>query len=261
MIEPAPGPAPEPEQGDAQNDNVNSKNLFSAKYVPKWKSMTSSKMPFKVIMDMKEDLKDSQHGGVVIPKNMARHIRFFDNRWFTDDERKDFHLYNGFNNGGSGDPKHKKISVLGLVLSFEEKTGNLVLTDSDFEESKKIFSDLSSSMKGSIIGQVEGVHGKAVRRRSKLVNVPPAPTIKACKTIFSNALRFDPTGGKCLHFTAITEGTIYVMFAVSPAKPDSRYTVRIADDRVDIYKVWCSCFVSRNIMCILQLIALVFEFA
>ncbi len=196
--------------------------------------MTTTKMPFKITIDMKEDLKDSQQGGVVIPKNMARHIRFFDNRWFTDDEKKVVHLYNGFKNGGSGDPKNRKISVLGLVLSFEEKTGRLVLTDSDFEESKKIFPDLSSSLKGSIIGQVEEDHGKAVRRRS---DVEEAPKINTCKVMFSNALRFDPTGGKCLHFTAITEGTIYVVFAVSPAKPKSQYTVRIANDRVDIYKV------------------------
>ena len=183
---------------------------------------------------MKEDLKDSKNGDVVIPKNMARRIRFLDNRWFTDDGKKVLHLYNGFNNGGSGNPKNRKISVLGLVLSFEEKTGNLVLTDSDFEESKKIFPDLSISMKDSIIGQVETDYGQAVRRRS---DVEAAPKINTCNVLFSNALRFDPTGGKCLHFTAITEGTMYVMFAVSPAKAESRYTVRIANDRVDIYKV------------------------
>ena len=246
-----PGPAPNP--ADTSNDEGDLKDLLSVKEVPKWNSMTTSKMPFKVVIDMKEDLKDSQHGVVVIPKNMARRIRFLDNRWFTDDEKKVVHLYNGFNNGGSSNPKNRKISVLGLVLSYEEKTGRLVLTDNDFKESKRIFPDLSSSMKGSIIGQVEADHGRAVRRRSKLVDgssPAPAPAIKTCKIMFSNALRFDPTGGKCLHFTAITEGTIYVMFAVSPAKPESRYTVRIANDRVDIYKVLCNCFVSRKFACI-----------
>lgn len=188
---------------------------------------------------MKEDLKDSQHGGVVIPKNMVRRIRFLGNRWFTDDERNVLHLYNGFNNGGSGDPQNKKISVLGLVLSFEEKTGRLVLADNDFKASKKIFPGLNSNMKGSIIGQVEANRGKKVKHRSKLMDAsaPPAPKIRTCDVMFSNALRFDPKGGKCLHFTAITSGTIYVMFAVSPGKPQSQYTVRIANDRVDIYKV------------------------
>lgn len=226
------------------NDDADSNELFTVKGVPTWKSLTTTRMPFRIIIDMKEDLKDSQHGGVVIPKNMVRRIRFLDSRWFTDDERKVLHLYNGFDNGGSGDPKNKKISVLGLVLSFEEKTGRLVLTDSDFKASKKIFPGLNSNMKGSIIGQVEANRGKTVRRRSKLVDASapapapaPAPAIKTCKVMFSNALRFDPKGGKCLHFTAITSGTIYVMFAVSPGKPHSQYTVRIANDRVDIYKV------------------------
>ena len=232
----------------APNDNSDSKELLRVKGVPTWKSLTTTRIPFKVTIDMKEDLKDSQHGGVVIPKNMVRRIRFLDNRCFTDDERKAFHLYNGFDNGGTGDPKNKKISVLGLVLSFEEKTGRLVLTDSDFKTSKKIFPGLNSNMKGSIIGQVEANRGKTVRRRSKLrdASAPaPAPAIKTCKVMFSNALRFDPKGGKCLHFTAITGGTIYVMFAVSPGKLHSQYTVRIAKDRVDIYKVACSYFVAE----------------
>lgn len=230
----------------APNDNSDSKELLRVKGVPTWKSLTTTRMPFKVIIDMKEDLQDSLHGGVVIPKNMVRRVRFLDNRWFADDERKAFHLYNGFDNGGSGDPKNKKISVLGLVLSFEEKTGRLVLTDSDFKASKKIFPGLSSNMKGSIIGQVEANRGKTFRRRSKLTDASaPAPNITTCKVMFSNALRFDPKGGKCLHFTAITSGTIYVMFAVSPGKVHSQYTVRIANDRVDIYKVACSSFVAE----------------
>lgn len=222
----------------AQNDTSDSKELLRVKGGPSWKSLITTRIPFKVIIDMKEDLKDSQHGGVVIPKNMVRRIRFLDNRWFTDDERNVLHLYNGFNNGGSGKPQNKKISVLGLVLSFEEKTGRLVLTDSDFKASKKIFPGLNSNMKGSIIGQVEANRGKKVKRRSKLMDASnPAPAIRTCNVMFSNALRFDPKGGKCLHFTAITSGTIYVMFAVSPGKPQSQYTVRIANDRVDIYKV------------------------
>ena len=60
-------------------------------------SLTTTRVPFKVIVDTKEDLKDSQHGSVVIPKNIKRRIRFLGNR--SDDERNVFHLYNAFNNG------------------------------------------------------------------------------------------------------------------------------------------------------------------
>ncbi|XP_068693345.1 uncharacterized protein [Montipora foliosa] len=231
-------PAAGPEPSFAPSNNAEFQDLLSVKDVPQWKSLTTTRVPSKVIIDMKESLKDSKHGGVVIPKNMVRRIRFIDNRWFTDDKKRIVHFYNGFNNGGSGNPRNKKISVLGLVLSFQEKTGRLVLTDSDFEESKKIFPDLSSNMKGSIIGRMETDHEKAAGRRSDpAASAAPAPAITACKVMFSNALRFDPKGtGKCLHFTAISEGTIYVVFAVSPAKPDSQYTVRIANNRVDMYK-------------------------
>ena len=162
----------------APNDDSNSKELLRVKAVPTWKSLTTTRMPFKVIVDMKEDLKYSQHGRVGIPKNIKRHIRFLDNRWFTDDERN-------VNYGGSGEPKNKKTSVLGLALSFEEKTGRLVLTDSDFKTSKKIFPGLNSNMRGSIVGQVEANRGKTVRRRSKLTDASaPASPLKHVKLCF-----------------------------------------------------------------------------
>ncbi|PFX30293.1 hypothetical protein AWC38_SpisGene4891 [Stylophora pistillata] len=103
---------------DANNNKQN--DLFSIKDVPKWEELNKAKSRFKVKIDMQKDLKEPQHGRVIISKNMERRIRFFENRWFTESKRKVFHLYNGFGNGGSGNPKNKKISVLGLVLSFEE---------------------------------------------------------------------------------------------------------------------------------------------
>ena len=56
---------------------------------------------------------------------------------------------------------------------------------------------------------------------------------------WSNALRFDPTDteGKCLHFTASTAGTLFVIFAALPKEPESRYLVEISPEGVYIYKV------------------------
>ena len=162
---------------------VSNDDVMLKRNVPQWKALTTNKGPFKVILDMKEDLKDPLHGSVVIPKEfdsstiigslMTREESSICTMALTMEEAATL--------------KNKKISVLGLVLSFEEKTGRLVLADSDYEASKKIFATLNSMMKGSIVGQVEVGSGKAFKRQNS-----PAPSITPCNVMFSNALRFDP---------------------------------------------------------------------
>ena len=60
-----------------------------------------------------------------------------------------------------------------------------------------------------------------------------------CHVQWSNSLRFDPTdgGGKCLHFTAATEGSLFVVFSALPKDKNTWYYVEITPQRVAIYKV------------------------
>lgn len=64
-----------------------------------------------------------------------------------------------------------------------------------------------------------------------------------CNVKWSNALRFDPSGeGRCLHFTASTKGTVFVIFSVIPKDKDTWYYVQISPYGVGIFKVtWNYC--------------------
>lgn len=77
-----------------------------------------------------------------IPRNMSRLVKYTDGKWLTGEEDGSFHLYNAFNNGGSGDARKHKMSIFGLVLSYNEKSGGLELSPNDFEASKQFFPNL-----------------------------------------------------------------------------------------------------------------------
>lgn len=62
-----------------------------------------------------------------------------------------------------------------------------------------------------------------------------------CKVKWSNALRFKPTGvGRCLHFTASTKGTVFVIFSVIPNDKDTWYYVEMSPYGVGVLKVGSS---------------------
>ena len=145
-----------------------------------------------------------------------------------------FHLYGGFNNGNSNKTDLKKLSILGLVLTYDEGDGSLALLGGDFEESKKFFPTLTEDMKGVKLARTELPYEKANKRSSDTVTAK-----EPCQVKWSNALRFDPTDteGKCLHFTASSDGTIFVVFAALPKNHKSRYYVEISPDKAAIYKV------------------------
>ncbi|XP_078598221.1 uncharacterized protein LOC144874190 [Branchiostoma floridae x Branchiostoma japonicum] len=58
-----------------------------------------------------------------------------------------------------------------------------------------------------------------------------------CNVKWSNAHRLDPTtGGKCIHFTAASEGDIFVVFAGIPQKHETWLYVQISPEGVALYK-------------------------
>ena len=138
-------------------------------------------------------------------------------------------------NGNSGDPTKRKISILGLVLSYNQKTGGLELQPADFEVSKKFFPNLHDTFVWQRLATVveeSAVVSMRADKRETLANPP-------CHVQWSNSLRFDPTdgGGKCLHFTAATEGSLFVVFSALPKDKNTWYYVEITPEKVAIYKV------------------------
>lgn len=198
---------------------------------PLWSTITKQNNVFRVSFDLLNGLPNAFREAFNLEHNTSRLVRFYDNMWYTSDRDGSFHLYGGFNNGKSDNTAHKKVSILGLVLTFNEADGTLLLSKSDFEESQKHFPTLTEDMKGAKLARLEIPYAKPVKRSSTAK--------QPCQVKWSNALRFDPTDakGKCLHFTASAAGSIFVVFAALPKDSSSRYYVEISPDKVAIYKV------------------------
>lgn len=202
--------------------------------VPTWKEVTQPSSTIKVTFDMENDLARGLDGAVKIQKNMTREVRFTRGRWFTADEDGKFHMYSGYRNGKTAELKKEKLSIFGLVLSYNSKYGSLELSDEDFNESKKIYPTLREEMVGFPLARVSRTHSDSL---SPLKRTSPA--VKPCNVKWSNALRLDPTttGGRCLHFTASSAGDMFVIFATVPSQRTSWYYVQIGVNKVAIYKV------------------------
>ena len=182
---------------------------------------------------MKKDLTGIEDYS--IPRNMSRLVKYTDGKWLTGEEDGTFHLYNAFNNGGTGDAKKRKMSIFGLVLSYNEKSGGLELIRADFEASKQFFPNLHEFLAGRTLVRA-AIETNAV---SKVASKREAMASAPCNVKWSNALRFDPTdsNGKCLHFTAASEGKMFVVFSTLPKDKSSWYYTEITPERVPIYKV------------------------
>lgn len=202
---------------------------------PTWKEVTQANATIRVTFDMENDLARGMDGAVKIQKNMTREVRFKHGRWYTADEGGKFHMYSGYRNGKTAQLKKQKLSIFGLVLTYNSNDGSLELSDEDFNESKEIYPTLREEMIGFPLARVNRMHSDSP---NPVKRTPPAAPIP-CNVKWSNALRLDPTttGGRCLHFTASSAGGTFVIFAVVPSKRSTWYYVQIGVHKVAIYKV------------------------
>ena len=221
----------------SKDQNTDSQNDFLANtQVPTWKEITQQGTTIKVTFDMDSDLAGGSDGLVKIPRNMTRDVRFARGRWFTADKDGKFHMYSGYRNGNSAELKRHKLSILGLVLSYNSKYGSLELSDEDVNVSKEIYPTLSQELVGLSLARVYLVHSDSVGSMKRSTE---EPAVIPCNVKWSNALRFDPTttGGRCLHFTASSAGDMFVVFAAVPRQLQTWYSVQIGVENVAIYKV------------------------
>lgn len=203
--------------------------------VPTWKDVLQANTTVRVTFDMEYDLARGMDGVVKIQKNMTREVRFKRGRWYTADEDGKFHMYSGYRNGKTSQLKKQKLSIFGLVLSYNSKDGSLELSEEDFNESKKIYPTLREEMIGFPLARVSRTHSNSLNPLKRTPSAAPIP----CNVKWSNALRLDPTttGGRCLHFTASSAGDMFVIFATVPSKRSTWYYVQIGVNKVAIYKV------------------------
>ncbi|KAI8493784.1 hypothetical protein Bbelb_281310 [Branchiostoma belcheri] len=208
--------------------------------VPTWEDMIGGQ-EFMVVFDMPYDIPG------ILRAQDALTIKFFRHMWFSTRKGSVPHLYDGYKNGGSNDVRAKKgtpvitetvddinclVSVQGLVMTYDEGTGVFTVTEDDFNASATLLTDLPEWVKGRDVARAE--YKKLLNHLSqKSDTVGDVP----CSIQWSNAHRFDPTdGGKCIHFTAASEGDIFVVFASIPQNHETWIYIQISPEGVAIYK-------------------------
>ncbi|CAH1224577.1 Hypp18 [Branchiostoma lanceolatum] len=193
--------------------------------VPSWEDMIGGN-EFTVVFDMPYGIP-----GILQAQDVLE-LKFFRHKWFSTRRGSVPHLYDSYKNGGSNDVQGKKVSVQGLAMTYDEQTGVFTVTDDDFEASAPLIPDLPNWIKGRDIARAE--YKKLLDHLSqKSETVGDVP----CGIHWSNAHRFDPTdGGKCIHFTAASEGDIFVVFASIPQNHETWIYIHISPEGVALYK-------------------------
>ncbi|XP_019634114.1 PREDICTED: uncharacterized protein LOC109477328 [Branchiostoma belcheri] len=193
---------------------------------PTWAELVSG-AESTVIFDMPYDIASILQAREILT------LKFHNNRWFSVRTGSTPHLYDGYNNGNSNDVNGNKVSVQGLVMTYDEETGVLTVGDTDFEASKQAVPELPDWVKGQALARVEYKSLLEHLSNQQTVTNGDAP----CNIKWSNAHRIDPTdGGKCIHFTAASEGDIFVVFAGIPRNYETWLYIQISPEGVALYK-------------------------
>ena len=193
--------------------------------------MTHDEVPFVVIFVTREDLVGKWNGPSKIPAKMEKVVKFFSGKWFVGDDVNHMDMTSSCK-AQEGENAENKICIMGLTLKYDHHNGFLRLAQEDLETNQKNYNSLRHADVGRLFAHVEWPQSHALRFREEVGYLP-------CNVKWSNALRFDPsdTAGKCLHFTAVTEGTIYVVFAAVPNDRDTWYYAEITPHGIGIFKV------------------------
>lgn len=178
----------------------------------------------RVQFDMRNEILGS--GGLSIPSKSGRDITFHRSRWYTRAPDGLMHLYNGYNNGGTGNLNNKKLSLLGLVLSYDANEGSLVLSEKGYNDSDQWHSK-----------DLEGRIGDALARAYYYEGDDDTLEEREypCNVQWSNTRRMSQD--QCLHFSASTAEAIFVTLAASPGDITTWYYIKISIYEVAIYKV------------------------
>ncbi|XP_077985473.1 uncharacterized protein LOC144440089 [Glandiceps talaboti] len=204
---------------------------------PDWNYIKSGKS-FSIAFDMDEDIEGGRRGST-IPKDQIFTMHYFASKWFVEKDTGKARLTDGYSNGGSDIPVNRKISVRGLVLTFEPEAGYFKLNDEDYDASLVFWKSIFDGLKGQFIAQVswpmsiEAANTEDLEGRFMEGTVQRIP----CNIHWSNVQLLDTThGGVCLFFSAVSEGTIYAVFSSVPKDTTTWYFVEISPVLVAIHK-------------------------
>ncbi|EDO42797.1 predicted protein [Nematostella vectensis] len=132
---------------------------------PTWIAFTTSSSRVVVSFDMREDLvAKPETKAVNISKDMIRLLKFSDNKWYTSEDDGVFHAYDGYDNSDSAILSNKKVSIFGLILTYDESKGTLTLANRDVDEAQEYFA-VPEKLKGTVVAKV--CHGNAIPKNPK----------------------------------------------------------------------------------------------
>ena len=193
--------------------------------------MTNDNVPFVVFFVTRGDLAGKWNGPSKIPAKMERVVKFFNGKWFVGEDADHMDMTSSCK-AQEGEKGKNKVCIMGLTLTYSSDSGFLRLAQEDFAASKTNYGVLTQADVGRLFAHVEWPQSHVFRFEDTVGYLP-------CNVKWSNALRFDPsnTEGKCLHFTAVSEGTIFVIFAAVPNDRETWYYVEISPYGVGIFKV------------------------
>ena len=194
--------------------------------VPTWDELTGSNgnKEFRISFDMQATLYGS--GGLIIPAKSGHDVVYKDKKWYKKSQDGLVHLYNGFDNGNSGNLASQRVSILGLVLDYNDEDGTLYLTEDAYEAS-----DIWHSPEAKNLVNMSLAFFNAETIADIITPESPIP----CNVHWSNINRM--AIDYCLKFSASSTSTIFVVLAAVPRLIDTWYYVRMARDEASIHKV------------------------
>eukprot|EP00058_Branchiostoma_floridae_P004870 XP_002590358.1 hypothetical protein BRAFLDRAFT_76619 [Branchiostoma floridae] len=195
---------------------------------PSWQEMMSGQ-EFKVVFNMPYNIPHLLTARAVL--NLK--YRSKSHSWLTIRPGSTPNEFDAHKNGDSGDITQHKVSVGGLVMTYDENTGTFTVTQDDFDASSAVIQNLPAWVNGMVVARAEykSLLEQLSHQQSSTKGQMP------CNLQWSNALRIDPTdGGKCIHFTAASKGDIFVVFSGVPEDHETWVTVEISTSGVAVYK-------------------------
>lgn len=201
---------------------------------PSWKAITEDEAVFLVIFNMKQDAVGTFNGPMTIKAQMERYVKYFEGEWFVGETVDSIDMSTACSRGGSDDVNSDihTMCILGMVLTYDPNSGFLTMSKEDLQATKESYKSIPMDESGMLVARVEWPANHIFKMDEVIGYLP-------CNVKWSNVLRFDPsnTEGKCLHFTASSKGTIFVIFSAIPDDKDTWYYVEISPYGVGIFKV------------------------
>ncbi|XP_077994490.1 uncharacterized protein LOC144448211 [Glandiceps talaboti] len=202
---------------------------------PDWEYISSGKS-FTLIFDMEDSITGGYHDRSIGKKAILT-MHLFAGKWFIEDNDGRASLADGYSNGGSGNLENYKISIDGLVVTFIPEVHMVLLQDEDYNASIIPWKNLNEDLKGRYVARVEWPISLRNADAVEKIFMNGAVSSLPCNTHWSNVQTFDiMKGGICIYFSAVSDGSIYIVFASVPKDKTTWYYVEISPSVAAIHK-------------------------